>query len=150
MRCCKHRTKCGRQYLIERNHSSKTLAQVSALNDQVYHSVFICIQIAYRSARLHGVAWYERWKRTNLANERINGIDRIVSLIPFLFAKLIDSVQKIYIISSSSFLISFYSCSYYDDGTEIGGVDLWDVGLFCHHLHLSCYLRSLKMTGQRI
>ena len=55
MRFCKHRTKCGRQYLIERNHSSKTLAQVAALNDQVYHSVFICIQIAYRSARLHGV-----------------------------------------------------------------------------------------------
>ena len=34
-------------------------------------------------------------KRTNLANERINGIHRIVSLMPFLFAKLNDSSEKI-------------------------------------------------------
>ena len=148
MRFCENRTECGRQCLGEQNHSSTTLVQVSALNDQVYHSVFICIQIAYRSARLHGVT--EDTKDDKELIRRTKWQMVYIESIPFLFAKLIDSLQKIYIISSSSFLISFYSCSYYDDGTEIGGVDLWDVGLFCHHLHLSCYLRSLKTNGQRI
>ena len=148
MRFCENRTECGRQCLGEQNHSCTTLVQVSALNDQVYHSVFICIQIAYRSARLHGVT--EDTKDDKELIWRARGQMVYIASITFLFAKHIDSLQKIYIISSSSFLISFYSCSYYDDGTEIGGVDLWDGGLFCHHLHLSCYLRSLKINGQRI
>ena len=41
--------------LVSKIILATTLVQVSALNDQVYHSVFICIQIAYRLARLHGV-----------------------------------------------------------------------------------------------
>ena len=55
MRFCENRIECGRQCLGEKNHSSYTFVKVLALTDQVYHSVFICIQIAYRSARLHGV-----------------------------------------------------------------------------------------------
>ena len=75
MRFFKNRTECGRQCLGEQNHSSTTLVQVSALNDQDYHSVFICIQIAYISARLHGVM--EDTKDDNELNWRTKGIYRI-------------------------------------------------------------------------